>query len=267
MLKISEMAKLANTTRRTLIFYDEEGVFQPKKRNEAGYRYYDYDQLYDLLFILGMKNLGLPLERIKALQDKPSSEVMNELIQVQGQIDTKIDELVQIQSVVSRKVTENESLEAEPYQPMLINRPKVTFWCSREEASCTDEDIAELFAQFYNQLDKLALMDGNQSGYLTDLPEASSKDYPTAAFRVIKESSTNNSGKAMPKIEKLAGTYVVVKVDNSGAGVGRGLDEIKQFSDKNKLQLSTDMWQMNTNDILTLRGGSEYLWIEYLVVD
>ena len=41
MLKISEMAKLANTTRRTLIFYDEEGVFQPKSRNNAGYRYYN----------------------------------------------------------------------------------------------------------------------------------------------------------------------------------------------------------------------------------
>ncbi|ORM96130.1 MAG: hypothetical protein ACFWTW_03205 [Lentilactobacillus parabuchneri] len=29
MLKISDMANLANTTRRTLIFYDEEGIFKP----------------------------------------------------------------------------------------------------------------------------------------------------------------------------------------------------------------------------------------------
>lgn len=42
MLKISEMAKLANTTRRTLIFYDEQGVFQPVKKSASGYRYYDY---------------------------------------------------------------------------------------------------------------------------------------------------------------------------------------------------------------------------------
>lgn len=68
MLKISEMAKLANTTRRTLIFYDEEGLFCPAEKNSAGYRYYQYDQLYELLFILGLRNLGVPVEKIKQLQ-------------------------------------------------------------------------------------------------------------------------------------------------------------------------------------------------------
>lgn len=265
MLKISEMAKLANTTRRTLIFYDEEGVFQPKKRNDAGYRYYDYDQLYDLLFILGMKNLGLPLERIKDLQNKPSAKVMDELINVQETIDDKIDELSKIQSAVARKVSEGSELVAEPYQPIVAKRPKLTFWCSREAASCTEEEIAQLFAEFYQQLDKLALMDGNQSGFLTDLPNASSKKYPDAAFRVIKESSTNNSGKAMPKIEKAAGMYLAVKVENSTPGVCKGLDELADYARKNDLNLSTDMWQMNTNNALTNRGGSEYLWLEYLI--
>lgn len=265
MLKISEMAKLANTTRRTLIFYDEEGVFQPKSRNESGYRFYDYDQLYDLLFILGMKNLGMPLEKIKSLQDKPSTEVMNELIEVQESIGGKIDELSKIQSAVSRKVAEGSELIAEVYQPMLVKRLKVTFWCSREAASCTDEEIAELFAEFYQQLDKLALMDGHQSGFLTDLPNASSSKYPDAAFRVIKESSANNSGKAMPKIEKGAGTYAVVKVENNTPGVCKGLDELAEFCKENSLDISTDLWQMNTNSALTNRGGSEYLWLEYLV--
>lgn len=265
MLKISEMARLANTTRRTLIFYDEQGIFQPKKRNDAGYRYYDYDQLYDLLFILGMKNLGLPLERIKELQDRPSKEVMDELINVQETIDGKIDELSKIQSVVSRKVSEGSDLSAEPYQPILAKRPKVIFWCSRQAASCTDEEIAELFGEFYQQLDKLALMDGNQSGFLTELPDLSSKLYPDAAFRVIKESSTNNSGKAMPKIEKQSGTYAAVKVENSTAGVCQGLDRLKEFCQQNKVEVTSDLWQMNTNSALINRGGSEYMWLEFLV--
>lgn len=265
MLKISEMAKLANTTRRTLIFYDEEGVFQPQKRNEAGYRYYDYDQLYDLLFILGMKNIGLPLEKIKKLQNKPSDKVVDELINIQETIDNKMNELSKIQSAVSRKVAEGSNLVAELYQPILVKRPKLTFWCSRESVSCTEEEIAELFAEFYQQLDKLALMDGNQSGYLTDLPNADSKKYPDASFRVIKESSTNNSGKAMPKIEKPAGKYVAIKTDNSTSGVCKGLDTLKQYCQKNKLDIVTDLWQMNTNGLLTNRGGSEYLWLEYLI--
>ena len=267
MLKISEMAELANTTRRTLIFYDEEGVFMPKKRSEAGYRYYDYDQLYDLLFILGMKNLGLPLERIKELQDKPSAEVMDELINVQDKIDGKIDELSKIQSAVTRKISESNDLEAEVYQPLIVKRPKVTFWCSRESVSCTDEEVAQLFAEFYKQLDKLALMDGNPSGFLTDLPNASAKAYPDASFRIIKESTTNNSGKIMPKIEKPAGVYAVVKVENSAESVCRGLENLKKFCDDNKLKLTTDMWQMNTKSALVKHGGSDFMWLEYLIVD
>jgi Predicted transcriptional regulators len=261
------MAKLANTTRRTLIFYDEQGIFPPKERTDAGYRYYDYEQLYDLLFILGMKNLGLSLEKIKELQDKSSVKVMDELLNVQETIDDKIGELSKVQSVVSRKISESSDLVAESYEPILARRPKVTFWCSRESVSCTEEEIAELFAEFYQQLDKLALMDGNQSGFLTDLPDADSKAYPDASFRVIKESSTNNSGKAMPKIEKAAGVYAIVKVENSTAGVCRGLDELKRFCDEKQVKLTTDMWQMNDNSALTNRGGSDYLWLEYLVKD
>lgn len=267
MLKISEMAKLANTTRRTLIFYDEEGIFQPRKRNDAGYRFYDYDQLYDLLFILGMKSLGLSLDHIRDLQGKSSAQMVNDLIDVQGKIDNKINELNKIQSVIMKKVVETTELKIEPHQPVVIKRPKTTFWCSRQAVSCTEEDIAELFGEFYQQLDKLALMDGNQSGYLTDLPNLDSKEYPDAAFRMIKESNTNNSGKAMPKIEKPSGNYAVVKVENSTTGVCQGLDELKGFCSKSKIAVTTDMWQMNTNSVLKKRGGSDYLWLEFQVVN
>lgn len=263
MLKISEMAQLANATRRTLIFYDEADVFHPKERSDNGYRYYDYDQLYDLLFILGMKNLGLPLEKIKGLQNNSSTEVMDELLNIQKTIDGKITELSKIQSVVSKKVGEGEQLLIQPYQPVIVKRPKISFWCSQKSVSCTDEEIAELFGSFYKELDALALMDGNQSGFLTDLPDANAKDYPDASFRVIKECSTNNSGKAMPMIEKPAGEYAVVKVGNGTDEVCQGLEKLEDFCQKGNLKINTDLWQMNDNSVLTNRGGSDFIFLEY----
>ncbi|MSE09761.1 MerR family transcriptional regulator, partial [Lactobacillus salivarius] len=83
MLKISEMAKLANTTRRTLIFYDEQDVFHPIERSSSGYRYYKYEQLYELLFILSMKDMGLSLNQIKEIQNDSSSKIIDELINIQ----------------------------------------------------------------------------------------------------------------------------------------------------------------------------------------
>ncbi|WP_404327455.1 transcriptional regulator [Companilactobacillus paralimentarius] len=213
-----------------------------------------------------MKSLGLSLDHIRDLQGKNSVQMMNDLIDVQGKIDNKINELNKIQSVIMKKVVETSELKVEPHQPVVFKRPKTTFWCSRQAVSCTEEEIAELFGEFYQQLDKLALMDGNQSGYLTDLPNLDSKAYPDASFRVIKESTTNNSGKAMPKIEKPSGDYAVIKVENSTTGVCQGLDELKSFCSKNKIIVTADMWQMNTNSVLTNRGGSEYLWLEFQIV-
>jgi len=266
MLKISEMAKLANTTRRTLIFYDEEGVFQPKSRNDAGYRYYEYSQLYDLLFILGLKKMGVSLSRIKELQSTTDKAMVNELLDVQASIDSKIDELSKIKSVVSQKLNKETGLEVPLYQAMALQRPQVQFWCSKASVSCTAEEVAELFSSFYQQLDTLALMDGSQSGFLTDLPGAQADLYADAGFRVIKESTTNNSGKAMPKIEKLAGKYAVVKVENNTPGICKGLKQLNEFCVKNNYKLNSDLWQMDTGDeSLKEHGGTKFAFLEYLI--
>ncbi|WP_414949426.1 MerR family transcriptional regulator [Levilactobacillus brevis] len=67
MLTIRKFAELAGTTRRTLLFYDQEGVFKPAHIADNGYRYYSYDQLYQLKFILQLRHLDLPLATIKEL--------------------------------------------------------------------------------------------------------------------------------------------------------------------------------------------------------
>ncbi|CAJ1190220.1 MerR family transcriptional regulator [Companilactobacillus nantensis] len=266
MLKISEMAKLANTTRRTLIFYDEEKIFQPKERSAAGYRYYDYDQLYDLLFILGLTKLGISLKKVKQLQTTKDTEVVDELLNVQENISGKIDELSKIRTVVAQKLNQETDDKLDLYQPIMIQRPCVEFWCSKASVSCTEEEVAELFSDFYQQLDSLALMDGSQSGFLTDLPDSQAKLYPDAGFRVIKESTTNNSGKAMPKIEKPAGKYVVIKVESTTSGICKGLEKLHDFCRKNNYQITADLWQMNSgDDVLAEHGGTEFSRLEYFV--
>ncbi|MEW4354787.1 MerR family transcriptional regulator [Streptococcus pneumoniae] len=67
MLKISEFARLARTTRRTLIFYDEKGLFRPAKTAENGYRFYEPDQLYQFELISGLRQLGLSLDEIQEI--------------------------------------------------------------------------------------------------------------------------------------------------------------------------------------------------------
>lgn len=267
MLKISEMAKLANTTRRTLIFYDEQNVFKPSKKNQSGYRYYEYNQLYELMFILGLRNLGISLDEIKKIENNSEVISSKQLIDAQNRIENKMKELSRIQSVINKKIEQQKSInEIDLYQPKIQKRIKKIFWCSKEAASCTDEEIAQLFSEFYKNLDSLTVMDTSTSGFLTKLSLNDPKNYDDASFRIIKETIDQNCKVLVPTMEKASGDYACILVENDLQGIKRGLTILKEFCKNNKINTQNYLWQINSDDSLIENGATKYGWLEYSVI-
>ena len=50
-IRTGDFAKLCNTNKRTLIHYDEIGLFKPAYIDEKGYRYYSESQ-FDVFFTI-----------------------------------------------------------------------------------------------------------------------------------------------------------------------------------------------------------------------
>lgn len=71
MKSISQVAKLAGVSIRTLQYYDELGLLKPSELTDAGYRLYDDDALQILQQILFFKELGFTLKEIKQILEKP----------------------------------------------------------------------------------------------------------------------------------------------------------------------------------------------------
>lgn len=71
-MKISEVAKLAGISVRTLHHYDEIGLLKPDKITESGYRLYSDENLETLQQILFFKELDFPLKKIKEIIHSPS---------------------------------------------------------------------------------------------------------------------------------------------------------------------------------------------------
>lgn len=70
---VKKMAKLSGVSVRTLHWYDKIGLLKPAFIGQNGYRYYEDEQLFDLLYdILFYKDLGLSLSEIKNLMPKPN---------------------------------------------------------------------------------------------------------------------------------------------------------------------------------------------------
>lgn len=58
-------ARLCSVPKKTLLYYDEIGLFQPDHIAQNGYRYYSYRQIDLFLVILGLREIGMPLKEIK----------------------------------------------------------------------------------------------------------------------------------------------------------------------------------------------------------
>lgn len=61
---IQEIARIANTTSRTLRHYDEVGLVPPSRTGDNGYRYYDRAALVRLQRVLMLRELGLGIPAI-----------------------------------------------------------------------------------------------------------------------------------------------------------------------------------------------------------
>ena len=72
--KVSEVAKLAHVTVRTLHHYDEIGLLVPSERRANGYRLYARSDLERLQQILLLRELEFGLDAIRGLIDAPAHE-------------------------------------------------------------------------------------------------------------------------------------------------------------------------------------------------
>jgi DNA-binding transcriptional MerR regulator len=91
LIKISEMAGLHGVSRQTLILYAKNGILPPAYVSESGYRYYTADQIPRLHLICLLKEMGIPLAKIKEFIERPSSQDLVELVGDQvEEVDRKI---------------------------------------------------------------------------------------------------------------------------------------------------------------------------------
>lgn len=75
--KIEEVSKLSGVSKRTLQYYDDEGIL-PVKRSKNNYRLYDDETMERLWKILWYKEMGLDLKGIKLILEGMKQETVIE---------------------------------------------------------------------------------------------------------------------------------------------------------------------------------------------
>ena len=129
-INTSAFAKLCNTNKRTLIHYDEIGLFQPAYTDERGYRYYSESQCDVFFTITCLKDLGMPLKEIKTYVDNRTPEDLTVmLLAQQKKVQQELLHLKRIEQVIRTKlelVTEGTGIQFQTglSKPFLAEYPE-----------------------------------------------------------------------------------------------------------------------------------------------
>ncbi|MFC6288968.1 MerR family transcriptional regulator [Levilactobacillus angrenensis] len=269
MLTIQKFAQLAGTTRRTLIFYDEKDLFKPKTVAANGYRYYEYNQLYQLSFILELRQLGLSIAEIKSLDMATDAHSLNRsLHQVLTQIDQKMARLSQLKATLTTRFSQ-VAPPAVPTQnqPFIMTGHLAHFCRSTQSVSCTEAEVAQIYAEFYQQLGQLKLVNRQDSGFLTQLPNSDASAYPTASFCLLKAVAADTDTGDLPRLEKPAGQYVAINTTNQPDAICHSLTILRDYIQQQHLTITDQLWQMNLDEAFTSKGASDLVCLQYQLTD
>ncbi len=104
-INTGEFARLCNTNKRTLLYYDEIGLFRPAFTDENGYRYYSENQC-DLFFTIRcLQEIGMPLKEIRSYIDHRSPEALQQLLgQQKLKVQQELEKLRRIEQVIDNKL-------------------------------------------------------------------------------------------------------------------------------------------------------------------
>lgn len=104
---VGELSELFNINTQTLRYYDSIGLFSPEKRDEeTGYRYYRFNQLYELASIRYLRRLDYSINNIDSYMKSRKVELVLDKFKEQSKkLHEKWDDLMRIDHVIQRKIS------------------------------------------------------------------------------------------------------------------------------------------------------------------
>lgn len=117
-MKSGEFARLCDTTKNTLIHYDELGLLHPSSRGVNGYRDYSMADLARFSIIRAMTQAGFSLAEVREMLDAPDPKRLAELAEKNGAaLKARIAEMRQSERLlkeIARQAVEAESASEAP---------------------------------------------------------------------------------------------------------------------------------------------------------
>lgn len=264
-IKTGDFARLCGANKRTLIHYDEIGLFKPAYTDDRGYRYYSESQ-FDVFFTINcLSKLGMPLKEIGAFLNHRNPQALKKLLLEQREEVLKEEERIRkTRQVIETKLalvslqeklesnqagssTEHIFQEYTPEEYMILSDPLNTN---------DHEAIIHTLCSHIGYCNKNNLNAGHPYGAMLDVSELRQGHLDTYAYFFTK---VIDRPEDFPFHIKPAGTYAVAYLKGDYYDSEETYRKLFQWIDENGFRTGQYSYKEAIIDELAADSSEEYL--------
>lgn len=254
-LTISEMAKYAGISRRTLIYYDQIDLFKPAKIGDNGYRYYGIDQYFELDVILLLKNLDVALEDIHIfLKNRNVDYVLSGFIRQKQKVDEQIATLNTIRHSLDSYIERYSTLKDFDLESITYSyREAESFVISETIEHFDDIDSVQIYGRFYSSVESSDLFSGYPIGFLVDGSAFYEENFHAAPYRALVKIPADRLQiyDEQGVVQRPAGYYVSGFMKDEIHHINTFNNRFRNYLKENDLELNGDIWELLWQDEAT----------------
>ena len=257
-ITISQFAKMYNVNKKTLIYYDEIGLFKPAFVKENGYRYYTIHQggLFEVILIL--KQLGMPLKSIKQYLEKRSVEELNIiLLEQKNNIERQMQELNRINNIIKNKLDILQSYKSIELDKMVIeNMEEEYFVLSKPIKHKSELFAAKILCEHVSKSYQTNLYSGFGFGAIIEDKQIINSDYLNYSYFYTK---IDTKIKGVDYFIKPKGKYLVFYHKGHWLEFYKIYNIAKKYLKNQNLKISGYCYEEYLFDDATFKTPDEYI--------
>lgn len=266
-INTSAFAKLCNTNKRTLIHYDEIGLFQPAYTDERGYRYYSESQCDVFFTITCLKDLGMPLKEIKTYIDhRNPNDLTALLLGQQKKVQQELLHLKRIEKVIETKLElVTEGAKVQFYngcsQPFLAEFPEETLITTPYLGTDHHDTIIAALSDHIGYVNANRLNTGHPYGAVMSVKDLRQGLTDHYAFFITKVADTAqlSMGSEDRFLLKPKGIYAVIYLQGNYYLADDAFRNLLDFIDEQNLTAGEFCYKEAIWDELTVQSEQNYI--------
>lgn len=260
-LTTGEIAKLFGLNKQTLFHYDDMGIFKPEILGDNGYRYYAYTQLETLAIILMLRELGVPIKKIKEQVEAHSPNLLIHLLETHSKaIKEKIARLNWSKTYIDKKIALTKEGISAPIGEISFQNMENEYLITTDYLGKEDlRDISVAIGDHFLRCQNLGLLSAYPDGAMIPVDSLTAQGYKYSKFysTVKAEEIKNLDDKDV--IHEVGGKFLIIYDDRGYDKVHENCMKLLDFAKKNNLKLGSCFYEDVLLDDLSTEGYNSYL--------